>query len=84
MTGDHYTLTSARVDPNGSDNTGPILCPTLCLSLLPPSEHRAVVSIGTVPLPPPLGTDPSGRGGVAVGIPGESVLQTLGVTVSFV
>lgn len=54
------------------------------LSLLPPSEHSAVVSIRKVPLLPPLSTDQSWQGRVAVGIPGESILQTLGVTVSFV
>ena len=74
MTGDHYTQTSARVDPKWlrQHRTHPV------------SEHSAAVSIGKVPPLPPLGTDQSRQGGVAVGIPGESVLQTLGVTVSFV
>lgn len=83
MTGDHYTPTSARVDPKWQQQHRTHPVPNT-LSLLPPSEHSAAVSIGKVQLLPPLGTDKSWQGGVAVGIPGKSILQTLGVTASFV
>lgn len=80
MTGNHHTLTSGRVDPKWQrqHRTHPV---PNTLSLLPSSEHSAAVGIGKVPL---LSTDQPRQGGAAVGIPGESVLQTLGITVSFV
>lgn len=81
MTGDHHTLTSGRVDPKWQRQHRTHHPVPNTLSLLPPSEHSAAVGIGKVPL---LGTDQPRQGGAAVGIPGESVLQTLGITVSFV